>query len=148
MCDPVRKDLYDVLGASPSDSLQQLRHRYKQLALKYHPDRLEGEHSSESRVKTFLEVDAAWKILSDQTTRRQYDMQRRDEYEYTYCCRCGGRFGVSKDEVEVETQRMLQIHNDEEMHKGQHSGVLVCCNTCSLTICVTWLLNQNMQMSK
>ncbi|MEQ2226090.1 hypothetical protein ILYODFUR_024018 [Ilyodon furcidens] len=71
-----------------------------------------------------------------------------DECEYTYCCRCGGRFGVSKEEVEVETQRMLQIHNDEEMHKGQHSGMLVCCNTCSLTICVTWLLKKNMQMSK
>lgn len=33
MCEAVEKDLYAVLGASPSDSVQQLRHRYQQLAL-------------------------------------------------------------------------------------------------------------------
>ncbi|XP_038562004.1 dnaJ homolog subfamily C member 24 isoform X2 [Micropterus salmoides] len=79
MCEAAEKDLYAVLGASPSDSLQQLRHRYQQLALQYHPDRLGGECSSEaeSGVKKFLEVDAAWRILSDQNTRRQYDLQRR-----------------------------------------------------------------------
>lgn len=45
----------------------------------YHPDRLGGECSSraESGVKKFLEVDAAWRILSDQNNRRQYDLQRR-----------------------------------------------------------------------
>uniref|UniRef100_A0A087X650 DnaJ (Hsp40) homolog, subfamily C, member 24 n=1 Tax=Poecilia formosa TaxID=48698 RepID=A0A087X650_POEFO len=156
MCDPEQKDLYAVLGGSPSDSLQQLRHRYQQLALKYHPDRLGGENSAESSVKTFLEVDAAWKILGDQTTRREYDLQRRaqelkqdwtvdstvdledmtwetDECECSYSCRCGGTFSVSKE---------------EEMHQGEQSGVLVCCDTCSLTIYVTWSLNKKMQMSK
>uniref|UniRef100_A0AAX7UND2 J domain-containing protein n=1 Tax=Astatotilapia calliptera TaxID=8154 RepID=A0AAX7UND2_ASTCA len=75
----IEKDLYAVLGANPSDSVQQLRHRYQQLALQYHPDRLGGDCSSEaeSGVKKFLEVDAAWRVLSDQTTRTQYDLQRR-----------------------------------------------------------------------
>ncbi|XP_049430486.1 dnaJ homolog subfamily C member 24 isoform X2 [Epinephelus fuscoguttatus] len=79
MCEAAEKNLYAVLGASPSDSVQQLRHRYQQLALQYHPDRLRGECPSEaeSAVKKFLEVDEAWKILSDQNTRRQYDLQRR-----------------------------------------------------------------------
>lgn len=47
--------------------------------LQYHPDRLGGDCSSEaeSGVKKFLEVDAAWRVLSDQTTRTQYDLQRR-----------------------------------------------------------------------
>lgn len=45
----------------------------------YHPDRLQCEDSSEaeSGIKKFLEADAAWRILSDQNTRRQYDLQRR-----------------------------------------------------------------------
>lgn len=34
MSDPDQKDLYAVLGARPSDSLQQLRLRYQQLVLK------------------------------------------------------------------------------------------------------------------
>ncbi|XP_028286896.1 dnaJ homolog subfamily C member 24 isoform X2 [Parambassis ranga] len=79
MCETTEKDLYAVLGASPSDSLQQLRHRYRQLVLQFHPDRLGGEHSSEaeSGMKKFLEVDAAWKILGDQNSRWKYDLQRR-----------------------------------------------------------------------
>ncbi|AWP07987.1 putative dnaJ -like subfamily C member 24 [Scophthalmus maximus] len=79
MCEAVKMDLYAVLGASPSYSVQQLRHRYQQLALQYHPDRLRGECSSEAEtcVTKFLEVDAAWRILGDQEARRQYDLQRR-----------------------------------------------------------------------
>ncbi|XP_030282175.1 dnaJ homolog subfamily C member 24 isoform X2 [Sparus aurata] len=79
MSEAAEKDLYAVLGASSSDSVHQLKHRYQQLALQYHPDRLRGERSLEveSGVKKFLEVDAAWRILRDQNTRRQYDLQRR-----------------------------------------------------------------------
>ncbi|XP_015242920.1 PREDICTED: dnaJ homolog subfamily C member 24 [Cyprinodon variegatus] len=133
----------------------------------YHPDRLGGGSSSESGVKKFLEVDAAWKVLSDQTSRRHYDMKRReqelkqdwtvdstvylqdmtwdsDECEYTYCCRCGGRFSVSKEEV--EQQQAESILGDDEVHKATESGVLVCCDTCSLTIFVA--LNDNIEMSK
>lgn len=49
--------------------------------MQFHPDRLEGEHSSEaeSGMMKFLEVDAAWKILGDQNSRRAYDLQRRGE---------------------------------------------------------------------
>ncbi|KAJ0069232.1 hypothetical protein NL108_003149, partial [Boleophthalmus pectinirostris] len=44
-----------------------------------HPDRLSGHSSSEAEMglKRFLEVDAAWKILSDENKRRDYDLLRR-----------------------------------------------------------------------
>ncbi|XP_028286895.1 dnaJ homolog subfamily C member 24 isoform X1 [Parambassis ranga] len=155
MCETTEKDLYAVLGASPSDSLQQLRHRYRQLVLQFHPDRLGGEHSSEaeSGMKKFLEVDAAWKILGDQNSRWKYDLQRRaqelkqdwpvestfcledmtwnqDECVYTYCCRCGGGFSITEDEVEDERQRTQQEDGGEEKHRG----VVICCDTCSLSV--------------
>ncbi|KAF3854213.1 hypothetical protein F7725_022268, partial [Dissostichus mawsoni] len=125
--DECREDLYAVLGASPSDSVQQLRHRYQQLALQYHPDRLGGSSEADSGVKKFLEADAAWRVLSDQNTRREYDLQRRDECVYAYGCRCGGGFSVSEEEVEEETQRRQQ--EEEQEAEG---GVMVCCDTCSL----------------
>lgn len=166
MCEAVEKDLYAVLGASSSDSIQQLRHRYQQLALQYHPDRLgaEGSSEAESAVQKFLEVDAAWKTLSDQTSRRQYDLHRRarelkqdwpvdstvcledmtwdeDECVYTYSCRCGGGFSVSEEEVEEETQRRQQDGEAKEAEGDEHKGVVVCCDTCSLSVYVIWSLH-------
>ncbi|KAG7522156.1 hypothetical protein JOB18_014603 [Solea senegalensis] len=163
MCEAEKKDLYAVLGATSSDSVQQLRRRYQQLALQYHPDRLRGECSLEAQsgVKKFLEIDAAWRILSDQESRRQYDLQRRaqelkqdwpvdsmvnledmiwdqDDCVYTYCCRCGGGFSVSEEEVEEETQRRQQDGEEDGAVEGQHGGVVVCCDTCSLSVYVTW----------
>nr|XP_046250602.1 dnaJ homolog subfamily C member 24 isoform X2 [Scatophagus argus] len=165
MCAAAEKDLYAVLEASSSDSAQQLKHKYHQLALQYHPDRLGDENSSEaeSAEKKFLEIDAAWRILRDRNTRRQYDLQRRalelkqdwpvdstvhledmtwdqDECMYTYSCRCGGGFSVSEDEVEEETQRRQPEDKEEEMEEEGHRGVIVCCDTCSLSVYVTWSL--------
>ncbi|XP_023141946.2 dnaJ homolog subfamily C member 24 [Amphiprion ocellaris] len=167
MCAASEKDLYAVLGASPCDTVQQLRHRYQLLALQYHPDRLGGQCSSEaeSGVKKFLEVDAAWKILSDENTRRQYDLQKRaqelkqdgpvdstvcledmtwnqDECIYTYYCRCGGGFSVTEEEVDKETQRALHNDEEEESEDGQNRGVVVGCDTCSLSVYVTWPLQR------
>ncbi|XP_075998741.1 dnaJ homolog subfamily C member 24 [Genypterus blacodes] len=155
MCESSEKDLYSVLGAWPSDSVQQLRHRYQQLALQYHPDRCGATCSPEENfnVGKFLEIDAAWKVLGDETSRREYDVQRRalelkqdgpmdsavclddmtwnqDESVYTYCCRCGGGFSVTEEELQEETQ---QEDGEEE---GEHKGVLVSCDSCSLTLCV------------
>ncbi|XP_008309313.1 dnaJ homolog subfamily C member 24 [Cynoglossus semilaevis] len=164
MCEAVTKDLYAVLGAEPSDSVQQLKHRYQRLALQYHPDRLVGEGSTEAEtgVRKFLEVEAAWRILSDTDTRKNYDQQRRaqelkqdwpvdstvsledmtwDQAEsvYTYCCRCGGGFNITKEEVMEEeegTRRKLQGDGEEASVEGEH-GVVVCCDTCSLSVHVT-----------
>ncbi|XP_013883494.1 dnaJ homolog subfamily C member 24 [Austrofundulus limnaeus] len=172
MCEPEKKDLYAVLGASPSDSVQQLKHKYQQLALKYHPDRLGEDLSTEteSAVSRFVEVNSAWKVLGEQNTRRQYDSQRReqelkqdrpvdstvqledmmwdqDEGVYTYDCRCGGGFLVSQEEVEEETLLLLSDHDDEEMLRKK-TGVLVCCDTCSLGIWVTWSLNKKTESFK
>ncbi|XP_041852990.1 dnaJ homolog subfamily C member 24 [Melanotaenia boesemani] len=166
MCESRQMDLYAVLGASPSDSVQQLRHRYQQLALQWHPDRLRGRFPPEMELaeNKFLEVEAAWRILSDQDTRRQYDLERRaqeltqdgpedaavnledmiwdqEDCVFTHCCRCGGRFSISEEELREESGRMQR--DDEEA--GQQRGVLVCCDTCSLSVCVTWYLKRNTQ---
>ncbi|XP_028305812.1 dnaJ homolog subfamily C member 24 isoform X2 [Gouania willdenowi] len=148
------KDLYAVLGANASDSVQQLRHKYQQLALQFHPDRLVGEETTQLHwaVNRFIEVEAAWRILSDLSSRREYDLQRRAQElkqdgpvdsvvyledmtwdqgagVYTHDCRCGGGFSLSKEVLEEETQLMEE--------DGLQGAVLVCCDTCSLSVCVT-----------
>ncbi|XP_029993109.1 dnaJ homolog subfamily C member 24 isoform X2 [Sphaeramia orbicularis] len=139
MCESVETDLYAVLGASPSESVQQLRRRYQQLALKFHPDRLKGQSSTEaeSNKRNFLEVDAAWRILSDQNSRMQYDLHKRDQCVYTSCCRCGGGFSLTEEEVMEETQSGQEDVEEKNPDKGDR-GLVVCCDTCSLSVYVMW----------
>uniref|UniRef100_A0A3Q3X9W4 J domain-containing protein n=1 Tax=Mola mola TaxID=94237 RepID=A0A3Q3X9W4_MOLML len=134
-----RKDLYAVLGASSSDSAQQLRHRYQQLVLQYHPDRVRGQGSSESAVKKFLELDAAWRILRDESSRRQYDMQLRERQlkqdwpvDSTVCLE-----DMSWDEGDcTPLQRRPKDDEEEETDEEKQRGVVVCCDTCSLSLYV------------
>ncbi|XP_054633304.1 dnaJ homolog subfamily C member 24 isoform X1 [Dunckerocampus dactyliophorus] len=158
------KDLYAVLGASPSDSFHELRHRYQKLALQCHPDRLGDvcDSEAESGMRMFLEIDAAWRILSDHSARRQYDQERRAQQlkqdwlvdstvsvedmtwneegcVYTYCCRCGGQFSITQEEMEAEMQWRQGANEEEEAVEGHH--VVVCCNTCSLSVYVTYPLH-------
>ncbi|XP_067850297.1 dnaJ homolog subfamily C member 24 isoform X3 [Heptranchias perlo] len=77
----LQKDWYEILGAYPSDSLQELRQNYQRLVLLYHPDKQSGDVPAgelEERVQRFIEVDQAWKILGNEETKREYDLQRRD----------------------------------------------------------------------
>jgi curved DNA-binding protein CbpA len=40
--EPVEETAFDILGVSPSDSLESIRSAYRKLILKYHPDKHPG----------------------------------------------------------------------------------------------------------
>lgn len=52
---------------------------YARVCVQYHPDRFRGDSPAEAEaaLKRFLEIDAAWRILKDHTSRRQYDLKLR-----------------------------------------------------------------------
>ncbi len=64
------KDYYQVLGVPKSASADDIKKAYRQLALKYHPDRNQGDKNAEERFK---EVGEAYAVLSDAEKRKQYD---------------------------------------------------------------------------
>ncbi len=64
-----KRDYYDVLGVMKSASAEELKKAYRQLALKWHPDR---NKTPEAEAK-FKEINEAYEILSDAEKRQAYD---------------------------------------------------------------------------
>jgi hypothetical protein len=62
-------DYYDVLGASRDANAQTIKDAFRQLALRYHPDR-NKEPDAEERFK---EIAEAYAVLSDTEKRAAYD---------------------------------------------------------------------------
>ncbi len=65
-----KRDYYEVLGVSKDSSAEQIKKSYRQLALKYHPDRNSGNKDSE---ELFKEASEAYQVLSDDSMRSKYD---------------------------------------------------------------------------
>ncbi|MBA2124270.1 molecular chaperone DnaJ [bacterium Unc6] len=64
------KDYYRTLGVSRDADQSAIKSSYRQLALKYHPDRNPGDKASEERFK---EISEAYEVLSDPQKRATYD---------------------------------------------------------------------------
>ena len=65
-----KRDYYEVLGVSKNASKDELKKAYRQLALKYHPDRNPGDKEAEEKFK---EAAEAYDVLSDDQKRARYD---------------------------------------------------------------------------
>ena len=66
------KDLYGVLGVSPSAPQEQIRSQYRVLVRKYHPDLHPGDASAALMMER---VNAAYDVLGNPEERQQYDAQ-------------------------------------------------------------------------
>jgi molecular chaperone DnaJ len=65
-----KRDYYEVMGLDRGASDQDIKKAYRQLALKYHPDRNPGDSEAEEHFK---EAAEAYSVLSDPERRGQYD---------------------------------------------------------------------------
>ncbi len=67
-----KRDYYDVLGVAKNASEDEIKKAYRKLAMKYHPDRNQGEKTNAAEEK-FKEVKEAYEILTDSSKRAAYD---------------------------------------------------------------------------
>jgi molecular chaperone DnaJ len=65
-----KRDYYEVLGVNKSADESEIKKAYRKLAMKYHPDRNQGDSDAEAKFK---EASEAYSILYDKEKRSAYD---------------------------------------------------------------------------
>ncbi|MEW6704833.1 MAG: molecular chaperone DnaJ [Pseudomonadota bacterium] len=67
-----KRDYYDILGVAKNASDEDIKKAYRKLAMKYHPDRNQGDEAKKAEEK-FKEAKEAYEMLSDPQKRAAYD---------------------------------------------------------------------------
>lgn len=111
---------YSILECDENCSFEEIKRKYQELALKYHPDKV--MKSDQVDRGNFHAINQAWIILKEPESRQKYDLEQKrlrlseqppvfaylsveeltlekDSEEYSYPCRCGGVYTISKSEL-------------------------------------------------
>ena len=65
-----KRDYYQVLGVDKSASAAEIKKAYRKLAMKFHPDKNQGDKAAEEKFK---EASEAYEVLSDESKKSRYD---------------------------------------------------------------------------
>jgi molecular chaperone DnaJ len=65
-----KRDYYEILGVAKNASDAEVKKAFRRLAMKYHPDRNQGDKEAENKFK---EVQEAYEVISDAQKRAAYD---------------------------------------------------------------------------
>lgn len=64
------KDYYKILGVKKNSGQDEIKKAYRKLAVKYHPDKNQGNKNAEEKFK---EINEAYEVLGDPAKRKKYD---------------------------------------------------------------------------
>ncbi|GBE87408.1 DnaJ-domain-containing protein [Sparassis latifolia] len=106
-----REFLYAVLNLPTTASDNEIRERYKQLSVVFHPDKQHDGQAKDTATKRFLEVQKAYEVLSDPITRRAYDLLGPDGLKDVQLADLSG---LSKEELDAAL-----IHNNIEVERAR-----------------------------
>ena len=112
------KDYYAILGVSKTASADEIKKQFRKLALKYHPDRNQGNKAAEARFK---ELSEAYEVLGDSEKRAQYDnfgqywqQSASTGYSGANTYRSNNSYSTSNTKVDFNATDFSQYGNFEE----------------------------------
>jgi len=70
------KDYYRILDITPQATPDEIKRAYRQMAMKYHPDR---NHEPDAHER-FVEINEAYEVLHDDSKRAAYDRARTSPF--------------------------------------------------------------------
>lgn len=132
-------NFYKVLNCDEDASLEEIRKNYRELILKFHPDKQNVKDSYQ-----FCIIQEAWNVLSDPRRRQLFDEELflrnsepilygtfdlSDFYHdtksktYSHICRCGGNYYLEEEELRL-TRTFQTLH--------------LPCENCSLIVRLTF----------
>ena len=82
-----KRDYYEVLEVDKSTPQEEIKKAYRKLAIKYHPDKNQGNKASEEKFK---EASEAYHVLSNKERRANYNQFGHAAFEGA-----GGRGGFA-----------------------------------------------------
>ena len=85
-------DPYTILGVSASASPAEIRQCFRELALKYHPDK--NKNSEESRQK-FMQIVEAYRVLTEDSVRKEH--HHKNSYGGSYAYSASGYKWISSN---------------------------------------------------
>ena len=99
-----KRDYYEVLEVDKGASEREIKKAYKKLAMKYHPDRTQGDKALEVKFK---EIQEAYEVLNDAQKRAAYDQYGHAGVDPN---RGGAGFGGGGDFGDRKSTRLNSSH--------------------------------------
>lgn len=115
------KKYYEILEVNPKASIEVIEKAYKVLVKKYHPDTYEGEEKiyAEQRLR---DINEAYKILSDEFLREQYDAELQKEMTFNYIYKDDNKTKknrkIRRSDKNIDEEREIKTKSDIGTYKG------------------------------
>ena len=74
------RSYYDILGVKKDSTTAEIKKAFRNMALKFHPDKIKPADRDENTEAKFREIVTAYEVLADEDKRRAYDQHGQTHF--------------------------------------------------------------------